>query len=173
MQTSPAPATDYLGLTSLLVAVASCIASIIAAVFAKRSVAQAEQAIAQSERVAKREHDEWMQRKWYELYFKAAEALDSLDYFRTMYRDAEHKMGTEDQVEDWGEMMFKVRAAGRMAFVFPKDPVVTLFTASAAGFRNSQSAMSEEHYKKMDEAVEGLRQKALLNPSVLFYRPYK
>jgi hypothetical protein len=173
MQTFPAPATDYIGLISLLVAVASCIASFAAAVFAKHSVAQAGQAIAQSERVAQREHDEWMQRKWYELYFKAAEALDSLDYFRTKYRNAEYKMGTEDRVEDWGEMMFQVRAAGRMAFVFPQDPVVTAFTASAAGFRNSQSAISEEHYKKMDEAVEGLRQKALLNPSVLLYRPYK
>jgi hypothetical protein len=69
--------------------------------------------------------------------------------------------------------MFKVRAAGRMAFVFPQNPIVTAFIASAAGFRDSQSAMSEEHYKKMDEAVEGLRENALLNPSVLLYRPYK
>jgi hypothetical protein len=183
MRTCPAPATDYIGLISLLVAVASCIASIVAAVFAKHSVAQAEQAIAQakqsseqslaqSERVALREHDEWMQRKWYELYFKAAEALDSLDYFRTKYRNA-RDLGTEDRAKDWSEMMFKVRAAGRMAFVFPQNPIVTAFIASAAGFRDSQSAMSEEHYKKMDEAVEGLRENALLNPSVLLYRPYK
>jgi hypothetical protein len=72
MQTNSAPA-DYVGLISLLVAVASCIASIAAAVFAELSVSQAKEAIAkaekssdqslaQAERIAQREHDEWAQR---------------------------------------------------------------------------------------------------------------
>jgi len=165
MQTNPAPVTDYVGLISLLVAVASCIASIAAAVFAKLSVSQAK-------RIAQREHDEWAQRRWFELHSKAAEAFDALDYFRTNYPNVEYKKGTEERAKDWSEMMFKVRAAGRMAFVFPKNPIVTAFTDSCK-FRNTENAVSDDFYKGMFEAVEGLRGKAVLNPSVLDYDPQR
>lgn len=142
MQTNPVPVTDYVGLISLLVAVASCIASLAAAVFAKLSVSQAKEAIAkaeqssvqslaQAERVAQRVHDEWAQRRWFDLYSKATEALDALDYFRAKYPNAEHKKGTEERAKDWSEMMFKVRAAGRMAFVFPQNHIVTAFIERA------------------------------------------
>jgi len=171
MQTNPAPVTDYVGLISLLVAVASCIASIAAAVFAKISVSQAKEAIAQAERIAQREHDEWAQRKWFDLYLRAAEALDTLDYFRVKYPNVEYK-GTEEWAKDWSEMMFKVRAAGRMAFVFPKNPTVTAFIVSCK-FRDSENAVSDERYKEMFEPVEGLRGKALVNPSVLDYDPQR
>jgi hypothetical protein len=165
MQTNPSSVTDYVGLISLLVAVASCIASIAAVVFAKRSVSQAE-------RIAQREHDEWAQRKWFDLHSKAAEALDTLDYFRAKYPNAEHKKGTEERAKDWSDLMFKVRAVGTMAFVFPQNPIVTAFIASCK-FRNSENAVSDERYKEMFEAVEGLREKALVNPSVLDYDPQR
>jgi type II secretory pathway pseudopilin PulG len=183
MQTPPAQVTDYVGLVSLFVAVASCIASIVAAVYAKLSVSKADDAIAeaarssgqsldQAQRVAQREHDEWAQRTWFDLYSKAAEVLDTLDYFRTQYPDAEYKRGTNDRVRDWGAMIFKVRAAGRMAFVFPKNPTVTAFI-DACKFRNSEYTVTDKNYQEMFEAVESLRGKALMNPSVLEYDPQR
>jgi hypothetical protein len=161
MQTNPTPATDYVGLISLAVAVASLFVSIAAVVFAKRSVSQAE-------RIAQGEHDEWAQRKWFDLYLEAAEALDTLDYFRAKYPNAEYKQGTEERAKDWNEMMLKVRAVGRTAFVFPKNPIVTAFIASCK-FKDSESAVSDDRFKEMFEALEGLRAKALVNPSVLDY----
>ncbi len=183
MQTPPAQGTDYVGVVSLLVAVASCIASIAAAVYAKLSVSKADDAIAeaarssdqsldQAQRVARREHDEWAQRKWFELYSKAAEVLDALDYFRHKYPNAEYKRGTEERARDWSAMMLKVRATGRMAFVFPKHPAVIGFT-DACRFRDSGNALTDEYYQEMFQAVEALREKALINFSVLEYDPLR
>lgn len=118
------------------------------------------------------EHDEWAQRKWFDLYLEAAEALDTLDYFRTKYPNAEHKQGTEERAKDWNEMMLKVRAVGRTAFVFPQNPIVTAFIASCK-FRDPENAVSDERYEEMFEAVEGLRVKAVVNPSVLDYDPLR
>ena len=109
-----------------------------------------------AERIAQREHDEWAQRKWFDLYLEAAEALDTVDYFRAKYSNAEYKQGTQEMAKDWNEMMLKVRAVGRTAFVFPQNPIVTAFIASCK-FRDSERAVSDEHYKEMFEAVEGLR----------------
>jgi hypothetical protein len=69
-------------------------------------------------------------------------------------------------------MMFKMRAVGRTAFVFPKNPTVTAFIASCK-FNDSENAVSDERYREMFEAVEGLRGKALVNPSVLDYDPQR
>jgi hypothetical protein len=110
--------------------------------------------------------------KWFDLYSKAADALDTLDYFRAKYSNAEYAKGTEERAKDWNEMMFKVRAAGRMAFVFPQNLVVTAFISSCK-FRNSENAVSDERYEEMFDAVEGLRGKALVNPSVLDYDPQR
>jgi hypothetical protein len=164
MQTNPASITDYVGLISLLVAVASLIASIVAVMFAKRSVSLAE-------RIAQREHDEWAQRKWLDLYLEAAEALDTLDYFRAKYPKAEHSQG-EKRAKDWNLMMLKLRAAGRMAFVFPKNPTVTAFVDSCK-FGDSENEVPDERCREIFEAVEGLRGKALVNPSVLGYDPLR
>lgn len=148
--------TDYVSLASLIVSMA-------AAVFAALSVLQAK-------RMARREHDEWAQRRWFDLYSKTAEALDTLEYFRVRYPDSKHKGGTEERAMDWSEMMFKIRAAGRMAFAFPQNPLVTAFIDSCK-FRNSEDTVLDEGYEKMFEAVEGLRGKALVNLSVLDYDP--
>ena len=66
---------------SLAVAIASLIASVAAARVANSSLTQARQ-------VAVRDEREWKQRKWFDLYFKASEAYDFLEYFQQNYSSA-------------------------------------------------------------------------------------
>jgi uncharacterized membrane protein YidH (DUF202 family) len=142
----------------LWVAIASLMVSVAAVFIAWSSLSQAKQ-------VADRDRRDWKQRKWFDLYFKANEIHDSLDRFQTLYDDAT-PCTTEFQ-KDWNDLMFLIREVQSMAVVFPKNSVIEEFLSCTAVFKDRAEVLSKCRLKKVFNAVEGIRLKALLDPTVL------
>lgn len=63
--------------------------------------------------------------------------------------------------------MFLMREAHAMAAVFPKNSVIDELFAWTTGQSNPQEAVSDERMTKLFNAVNGLREKALVDPSIL------
>jgi hypothetical protein len=150
---------------SLAVAIASLIASVAAALIARSALSQAEQ-------VAERDRRDWQQRKWFDLYFKATEACDFLDYFQKTYGSpGEPTWGTNEWQQDWNKLMFKIREAHSMAVVFPKDAAIDALFAATAVFKNQEEAGFPERLQSILDATEGLRSKSLVDASILTTAP--
>ena len=150
---------------SLAVAIASLIASVAAALIARSALSQAEQ-------VAERDRRDWQQRKWFDLYFKATEAYDFLDYFQKTYGSpGEPTWGTNGWQQDWNKLMFKIREAHSMAVVFPKDAAIDALFDATAAFKNPEEAASPERLQLILDATEGLRSKSLVDASILTAPP--
>lgn len=150
-----------LEMVSLIVSIASLLAGIAAVWIAKSSLSQARQ-------VAEREQKEWKQRKWFDLYFKADEAYDALDYFRVKYPNSSlADWGSAQWEKDWNDLMRVMRTVNRMAVVFPKNVATDLLFTSTGAFSDPTEALSEGRLKQLLDAGEGLRQRALVDPSVL------
>jgi hypothetical protein len=143
---------------SFWVAIGSFLTSVAAVLIARSSLSQAKQ-------VADRDRRDWSQRKWFDLYFKANEVYDSLDRFQTLY-DAAAPCTTEFQ-KDWNDLMFLIREVHAMALVFPKNSVIDEILSCTAVFKDRAEALSKCRLKKVFNAVEGIRQKALVDPTVL------
>lgn len=54
-----------------------------------------------------------------------------------------------------------------MAAVFPKNPVIDELFAWTMGLSNPEEAVSKERMEKLFDAVSNLRQKALVDSSIL------
>ena len=68
---------------------------------------------------------------------------------------------------DWNKLIFMLREVHSMAVVFPKAPELNaLFTATAV-FKENVEASSKDRLKAVFDAVEGLRTKARVDPTVL------
>lgn len=147
-------------MTSLLVAVASLLVGIAATWIAGSSLSQAR-------RVAEGEKRDWKQRKWFDLYLRADQAYDALDHFQTTYPSTESEgWGSPEWLERWNDLMRTMRSVNRMAVVFPQNPAVdTLFNATS-GFTGADEALSKDRLQRLMDAIEGLRQKALVDPVV-------
>ena len=63
--------------------------------------------------------------------------------------------------------MFLFRELHAMAVVFPKNASIDELLAATATFKNSQEAFSKDRLAKILNAMEGIRQKALIEPIVL------
>lgn len=143
---------------SLCVAIASFLASVAAALIARSSLSQAKQ-------VADRDRRDWKQRKWFDLYFKANEVHDSLDRFQTLYDDA--TPCTAEFQKDWNNLMFLIRQVHAMALVFPRNLATDELLSCTAAFKDRAEALSKSRLAKVFNAVEGVRQRALVDPTVL------
>lgn len=146
---------------SLAIAIAALLASAAATLIARSSLSQAKQ-------VADRDQKDWKQRKWFDLYFKADEAYDALDRFQALYPSTSSPgWNTAEMQRESHDLMRTMRAVHRVAVVFPQNPVIqSLFDATAA-FENMDEATSKDRLSKVFDAVEGIRQKALVDASVL------
>jgi hypothetical protein len=146
----------YLG-----IAVASLVTSAAAALIAKSSLSQAK-------RVAERDRKEWKQRTWFDLYFKGCEFCDFWEHFQARYATGSADIWKTPGIEkDYTELMFLARKVLSMAVVLPVNKVIDELCASTAVFKNPNEALSEPRLKKAADAVEGLRQMALMDKSVL------
>jgi hypothetical protein len=151
-------ATFLATVVGTVVAVASLVGSLVALAIAKSSLSLAKQ-------VAEQERRDWKQRKWFDLYFQASEFYDHLDRFQTVY---EHKVIRDaEDTKDWNELMFFIRRAHNMAAVFPKTPAIDELFAATAVFSDQREAVSKERLAKIANAVHGLREKALVDTTVL------
>jgi len=147
--------SDWVAIINLVVAVVALIVGCIAVAIALRTLEQAEV--------------DWKQRKWFDLYLKADEAYDSLDYYQTKYDG--NNYWTPERVQDFNDMMRKTRQSRAMAVVFPKNPATAELIA-ATTFPNDAgeakaAALSKERLQKLMNAVSGLYEKSQVNKNVL------
>lgn len=150
-----------LEIAALITSAASFLAGAAAVWIAKSSLSQARQ-------VAERDQHDWRQRKWFDLYFKADEAYDSLDQFQALYTDASSSnCGTVECQREQHKLMWAMRTVHRMAVVFPKDPVIDALFSATAAFSGPGEATSKARLTALLDAVEGVRKKALIDTSVL------
>jgi hypothetical protein len=141
---------------SLAIAIASLLVS-------AGSVLIARSALSQAKRVADRDQKDWKQRKWYDLYFKADEAYDALDRFQALYPSTSAPgWNTAEMLKESHDLMRTMRTVHRIALVFPQNQLIhALFDATAA-FKSMDEATSKDRLSKVFDAVEGIRQKALI-----------
>jgi hypothetical protein len=145
---------------SLWVAAASFVVSIAACLIAWSSLSQAKQ-------VAERDRKDWKQRKWFDLYFAASGVYDDLDRFQAQYVFTREGAGVQSvpgpRSTDLSNLMASIRKVHAMAAVFPRTQAITdLFDATAAFKETEKEVTSKERLKKIFDAVEGLRQQALI-----------
>ncbi len=148
-------------MTTLLVSMASLLLGVAAVWIARSSLSQAR-------KFAEQEQRDWRQRKWFDLYFKADEAYDALDHFQVLYPNSSlPEWGSPKWQQDWSDLMRAMRTVNRMAVVFPKSPVIDEVFASTAVFASQDEALSQDRLQQLLNAVEGIRQKSLVDPTVL------
>jgi hypothetical protein len=109
---------------SLIVAIASLLASVAATLICEE--------FSQAKRVADRDHEDWKQRKWFDVYFKADEAYEALDRFQVLYPTASSPgWDTPEWERESNDLMRTMRTVNRIALVFPQNPEIkALFSGS-------------------------------------------
>jgi hypothetical protein len=108
----------------------------------------------------------WAQQKWFDLYFKADQAYNALERYQTVYQGSNPAMHSTGQMQDYNQLMHIFREAHTMAVVFPRNAATDALFANTK-FSNFDDAMSKERLKALADALELLREKALVNKSVL------
>lgn len=135
---------------------------------AKISTELAAQSLRATEEVAERELADWRQSKWFELYFRASEMCDTLERFQKMHKpDAKEYRYSEPIASDYNDFIFLNRKCLAMAAVFPKNDAVDKLAAASAAFKNYEEVFSEERLGLIADAVQDIRELALLHPAVL------
>lgn len=130
------------------------------------AVLVARSSLKQAKLVAERDQRDWRQRKWFDLYFEVNEACDLLDRFLTQYGGLSPRSMTPAQTVEWNDVMHRVRRTHAMALVFPKNPAIDALLKSTV-FNDPADAVSKQALQKMLDAMECLRQKALVDAGVL------
>jgi hypothetical protein len=108
----------------------------------------------------------WAQQKWFDLYFKADQAYNALEHYQTAYQGCNPAAPSAAQMNDHNQVMYLIREAYTMAVVFPKNEAIDALFANT-NFSNPVDALSKDRLKSLGDALELLRQRALVNKSVL------
>ena len=111
----------------------------------------------------------WKQQKWFDLYAKADEAYDTLEMYRTNYSVHEPPGSNVRHATDWNDLIFLVRRVHAMAMVFPKHSAIDKLV-EATEFDEPATVYDESRRKLFSEAVEAMREMAVLDPSILEIR---
>jgi hypothetical protein len=158
------PALDYVSIASLFVAIASFIASLVSAAIAKGARKDAES-------IAERAHDEWAQQKWFDLYFSANSAYDALEKLQAdsiVQKNGTINMHGGNYPDRANEVIRLFREIQAMAMVFPRYTAIDMLCAATSGFVDDPSEMlSKRRLKNLMDAMDDIREKALVDSSVL------
>ena|ERR1700733_8226931 len=111
----------------------------------------------------------WKQQKWFDLYAKADEGYDTFDRYFTAYKMSPHPETHIGHTEAWNNLMFLIRRVHSMAMVFPKHPAIDKLV-KATSFDMPADALEEWRLKLFLEAVQDMREMAVLDPSILEIR---
>lgn len=111
----------------------------------------------------------WKQQKWFDLYAKADEGYDTFDRYCTAYKAFQHPEAHIGHVEAWNDLMFLIRRVHSMAMVFPKHPAIDKLV-KATSFNTPADALEEWRLKLFVNAVEDMREMAVLDKSILEIR---
>jgi hypothetical protein len=162
------PSPDYISIASLLVAIASFIASLVSAAIANKAKKDAEG-------IAEIAHDEWAQQKWFDLYFSTNSAYDAME---KLQKDCIVQTGRIISIAGGGTfpdranvVVILFREIQAMAMVFPKCTTIDMLCAATSGFSDDPlgpiGLLSKERLKNLMDAMNEIREKALVNSSVL------
>jgi hypothetical protein len=150
-----------------IIAGTALVVSVAAALIAKSSLVQAKQ-------VADRDQQDWKQRKWFDLYFKAEEAYDTLERFRASYPSTSALgWGTPECNRKRDDLMLTMRTVHCIALAFiPRSgeipPEIQALFDATTGFHNIEAdGISESQKTKMFDAVEKLVPRVRLHSSIL------
>jgi hypothetical protein len=111
----------------------------------------------------------WKQQKWFDLYAKADEGYDTFDRYCTTYKMSPHPETNIGHMEAWNNLMFLIRRVHSMAMVFPQHPAINKLV-KATSFDAPGDALEEWRLKLFLEAVQDMREMAVLDPSILEIR---
>lgn len=181
---------DGVAVASLTVSGASLVVAILATLVAKSSLTRADEAVQQAKEslkhakdVADRAHDDWAQQKWFDLFFKASFAKCTLDKLRVEY--PAEPVYDEALYKDISPLIFLTREIIAMGSVFPQCVEITnLMDATSLvpkadaksneimNFEAKRTELvnhifSDTMLRNLNDAIEGVRQKALVDSSVL------
>ena len=161
--------TLWASVVQAIAAIVSVALSLAALSIARSSQRTAEISLSLTKQVAEREREDWKQRKWFDLYIATNAVYDLLDRFQNFYGSATGpNYGSIQCDEDWNRLMAAVREVHVAALVFPKNPAIdNLIEATAHFERRERDAFDKERLPKLLNALEGLRQKALVNLDIL------
>ncbi len=109
---------------------------------------------------------DWARQKWFDLYFKADQAYNSLDEYQALYQYCNPAICSPEQERDRNKLMDIFREACTMAAVFPKNHAIDAFF-ECVRFSNVNDALSKQRLKSLADALEQLRQKALVHKDIL------
>jgi len=153
-----------IAIASLAVSGAALFVSLAAAIFAGVSVRQSQDAIRHAKQIADREREDWKQQKWFDLYLVANEA-----HYQLMSFQAKYKSGLYPQLlrEDVERVANCIGLAYARAMVFPVNQAVTDFCMSTSAVTTPEDMLSTVKLNQISDAVEAIRQKALVDASVL------
>ena len=146
---------------SLLVALASLLLGLAAVRISKSSLSQAEQ-------VAVRDQRDWKQRKWYDLYFKADDAYDAVDHYKTQYPNP--LLPNEDdpaRIIAWNNLMLTIKTVHRIAMVFPINSAIDALVSATVTFDYTTQTISNDQLTTLFDAVQNIRDISRIDISVL------
>jgi hypothetical protein len=159
----------WLTFASLAVAVISLlvatIVSIVSLNLSKASVIVGQRSLDLARAVAAREHDEWAQRKWFDLYLEAERFSNLIEHFQTVF---DRPLQTLEFETHANEVTFAGRDMLTHAGVFPQNAGIdAVFSCLRKWPLSPQNLLSKQMLAEYNDAIELLRQKALINPSIL------
>ena len=158
------PASDYVSIASLVVAIAAFIASLVSAAIAKGAREDADS-------IAERAHDEWAQQKWFDLYFSTNYAYDAMEKLQAdsiVQKNGTINIHGGNYPDCANEVVRLFREIQAMAMVFPRCTAIDMLCAATSGFVDDSSEMlSKQRLKNLMDAMNDIREKALVDASVL------
>jgi len=144
--------SDWVGIANLAAALGAIAVAVVALVIARHTLKDAE--------------ENWRQQKWFDLYAKADQAHCMLLRYRKIYPIALQDQSLEAR-QEWNTLMALFLETHTMAGCFPKNAAVDALFAATSSFTDPKCAYDDERFNKLGDAVEELRLRALLRPSVL------
>jgi hypothetical protein len=158
------PPSDVVSIVSLIVAIASLIAAIASAAIANWSRNDAK-------RIAEFAHDEWAQQKWFDLYFSTNSAYDAMEKLQAdavVQKSGIINFHGGNYSDRANEVIHLFREIQAMAMVFPQSTAIDMLCAATSGFVDDPKEMlSSKRLKNLMDAMDEIREKALVDTSVL------
>jgi hypothetical protein len=119
-----------------------------------------------AQRTLQQMEDDWRQKVWFDLFLKADEAYNMLDYYQSTYAN-QHAPQTQQQAADWTKLIFHIRRLHSMGLAFPPNWVGQELFSATTGFEHSENAFDENRLSRIFDASHYVLSQAKLNASLL------
>lgn len=163
--------SDWVAVANLVVAVVAILVAIRALSVARQTMKDAQHMMKASEEVWNQQKEDWRQQKWFDLYFKADQAYNAWEHYQTVYQDFNPDELSEEQQKQHNHLMHVIRELHTMVGVFPKnnatDALVVSTQFGGDPYSHLAELLSKDRLNALLDALELLREKALVNENVL------